>query len=149
MNKKLKNIFVISFISILSIVFVDKVGAETYNNYTDSLVSCGDSLLTNIPTLIPKVISILYTLIQVLVPIVLVIFGMLDLFKGITAGKEDDMKKGQQLFIKRIIVAAIIFFVFVFVKLLVSFVADSDKSRIINCAECFIKNDCTVQKVKS
>lgn len=146
MKKFSKKIFILSFISLLSVVFIDKVGAETYNNYTNSLVSCGDGLLKNIPSLIPRVISIVYTLVQVVVPVVLVIFGMLDLVKGITAGKEDEIKKGQQLFIKRIIVAAIVFFVFVFVKLLISFVADSNGSKIINCAECFIKNDCTVQR---
>lgn len=118
-----------------------------YDNYSSSLVSCGDRLMTNIPYVIPKVISILYTLIQVVVPVVLVIFGMLDLFKGITAGKEDEMKKGQQLFIKRLVSAALVFFVFVFVKLLISFAADANDNRIINCAECFIKNNCTSQGV--
>lgn len=143
MNKCRKKIFFISLILLLNIVVIDNIVAETYNNYSDSFVSCGNNLVTNIPSLIPKVISIIYTIIQVVVPVVLVIFGMLDLFKGITAGKEDDIKKGQQMFIKRIIAAAIVFFVFVFIKLLISFVAEGNGNEIMDCAECFIKNSCS------
>ena len=73
-------------------------------------------------------------------PILLIIFGSIDLVKGITAQKEDDMKKGQQLFIKRLIAAFIIFFVFTIVKVVVSIA--SDNAEIINCAECFISNNC-------
>lgn len=143
MNKFRKKMFFVNLILLLNVIFVDNIVAETYNNYSDSVVSCGSNLMSNIPSLIPRVISIIYTIIQVVVPIVLVIFGMLDLFKGITAGKEDDIKKGQTILIKRLITAAIVFFVFVFIKLLISFVADSNGNRIIECAECFIKNSCS------
>ena len=126
----------------------------TYDNYSPSLVSCGEDsktgkkLLSDIPSLLPKVISILYTLVQIAVPVVLVIFGMLDLVKAVTAGKEDEIKKGQQLLIKRLIAAALVFFVFVIVKVLISLVADSSGSRIIDCVECFIKNECDLQGVQ-
>lgn len=148
MGKFTKKIFIVVLISLFSLVFVDNVLAETYNNYTDSMVSCGQGLMTNIPSLLPKVISIMYTLIQIVVPIVLVIFGMFDLFKGITAGKEDEIKKGYSILIKRIIAACIVFFVFVFVKLVISLAADGNSNEIIDCAECFIKNKCTSQGVK-
>ena len=68
--------------------------------------------------------------------------GTLDLFKGITAQKEDEMKKGQQMFVKRLIAAALIFFVFVIVKVIISFVADGSSVAIMECAECFINNNC-------
>lgn len=118
-----------------------------YSNYDDDPTSCGNNMVTNIPTALPKVISIAYTLIQIAVPVVLVVLGTLDLFKGITASKEDEIKKGQTMFIKRLIAAALVFFVFVIVKLIISFVADDGKSdnkaiRIMDCAECFIKKEC-------
>lgn len=75
-------------------------------------------------------------IIKIAVPIVLVILGMLDLFKGMTAGKEDEMKKGQGIFIKRLISAAIIFFVVSIVQLIITFVSDVD--GIMSCANCFI-----------
>ena len=138
----MKKILNICFILLISLIFVDIVGAETYNNYSPATVSCGDGLLTGIPNAIPKVLSIAYTIIQIAVPVVLVVTGSLDLFKGITASKEDEMKKGQQIFIKRLIVAALIFFVFVIVKVIISFVAEGDSVAIMECAECFINNNC-------
>ena len=125
-----------------TVVMADCVGDECYNNYDkDAIASCGEGLVENIPSLIPKVISISYTVIQILVPIILVITGSIDLLKSITAQKEDEIKKGQTTFIKRLVAAAIIFFVFIIVKLVISVVADNG-SKIIDCAECFIKNEC-------
>ena len=138
----MKKVLNVCFILLISLIFIDIVGAETYNNYSPATVSCGDGLLTGIPNAIPKVLSIAYTIIQIAVPVVLVVTGTLDLFKGITANKEDEMKKGQQIFIKRLIAAALIFFVFVIVKVVVSFVAEGDSTRIMECAECFINNNC-------
>ena len=89
----------------------------------------------------PRIANLVHTvilLIQIAVPIVLVIMGLIDLFKGITAQKEEEIKKGQQLLIKRIITAVIIFFVIAGVKLLISIVAGKDLgTKIIDCANCF------------
>ena len=90
-----------------------------------------------IDTKIPNTVHTVIVAIKIVVPILLVIFGMLDLFKGITAQKEDEIKKGQQLFIKRLIAAAIIFFVISIVQLLVSFVS-SEEPGIMQCANCFL-----------
>jgi hypothetical protein len=103
-------------------------------------VSCGN--VTDIPRKIPELTSMAITIIQIAVPIILVIMGSLDLFKGVTAGKEDEIKKGQQLFIKRLIVAGIIFFVVVIAKFVISIVADTSSANIIDCLECFTSNDC-------
>ena len=83
-------------------------------------------------------------MIQVAVPVILILLGSIDLFKGITAGKEDEMKKGQQVFIKRLVVGALIFFITVIAKFFISIVADSNESNIISCIECFVNNDCEV-----
>ena len=114
----------------------------TYNNFEDAPTSCGNGKVKNIPSALPKVISVAYTLIQIAIPIVLVIMGSLDLFKGITAQKEDEMKKGQQIFIKRLIYAALIFFVFAIVRIVVSLSSEDNETYILDCAECFIKNKC-------
>ena len=138
---KKKNIFIL----FLCMFFVGMsfVSADTYNNIdSDALLSCGAGLMTDIPSLIPKVVSIAYTVIQIAVPVVLVIMGSLDLFKGITAQKEDEIKKGQQIFVKRLIAAVLVFFAFVITKILISVVADSTGANILECTECFIENDC-------
>lgn len=142
MKKNKKTILIFILLLVINVIFIDNVGAETYNNYSDALVSCGS--VKNIPTMIPKVVSIVYNIIQIVVPIVLVIFGSLDLVKAVMGGKDDEIKKGQQTLVKRLIAAALIFFVFVAVKFVISLVAD-DKDQtngMIECMECFIKNDC-------
>lgn len=142
-----KKIFIIGLILLINLIFIDFVGAETYNNYTSATVSCGNELVKNIPSALPKVISILYNILQVAVPILLVIMGSIDLSKGIAASKEDEMKKGQQLFVKRLIAGVLVFLVFIVVKLLISLIANDNESdnkatRIMQCTECFINNNC-------
>jgi phage-related holin len=78
------------------------------------------------------------------VPILLVILGSIDYAKGIMSQKDDETKKGQQAFIKRIITGLIVFLIVAIVKLLVSIVGDSsaNKQNIISCIDCFINNTC-------
>ena len=71
-------------------------------------------------------------LIKIAVPIVLVILGMIDFAKGVIASKEDEIKKGQQTFFKRVIAAIIVFFIVTIVQLLMSFV--SDDGGVWTCA---------------
>ena len=95
-----------------------------------------------IPDKLAYIIAMVVKIIQVVVPILLIIWGMLDLGKAVIAQKEDEIKKGQSTFIKRLIAAAIVFFVVVIVKLLVSLLADSGSGQgistciddILNCS---------------
>ena len=141
-----KKVLLIGLILLINLIFIDIVGAEVYYNYESATVSCGNQLVEKIPSALPKVISIFYNVLQVAVPILLVIMGSIDLTKGITAGKEDEMKKGQQLFIKRLIAGVLVFLVFIVVKLLISLVGNDEKTdnkavRMMQCTECFIKNN--------
>lgn len=56
-------------------------------------------------------------LIQVGIPIILIVLGMLDLGKAVVASKEDEIKSAQKLLIKRAIYAVAIFFVVLIVNL--------------------------------
>ncbi len=135
----------IIYIIVLLMLFVPMftVGADTYNNYNkDGIVSCGSNLVTGIPILIPNVVKTAYIIIQVAVPVLLVVMGSFDLMKGLTAQKEDEIKKGQQIFIKRLVSAAIIFFVFAIAKVIISFAADESSGRILECAQCFLEAEC-------
>lgn len=99
-------------------------------------VSCGQ--VTGIPEKIPELTSMIIGIIQIGVPIILVLMGTLDLFKGISSQKDEDIKKGQKLFIKRLIVGALIFFIAVIVKFLTSVVADASSADAIECIDCFM-----------
>lgn len=94
---------------------------------------------------IPNTVHTIILILQIAVPILLVVFGMLDLLKGVMAQKEDEIKKGQQTFIKRLIAAAIVFFVIVIVKLLLSLVADDDET-ITSCFNAFVNGTETSAK---
>ena len=109
-----------------------------------NIASCDSSIRgAIIDEKIPNIVSTVVTVIKIAIPILLVIFGMLDLMKGITAQKEDEIKKGQSLFIKRLIAGALVFFVFTIVQLIISLAADaSDKNNIMTCAKCFINGEC-------
>lgn len=129
--------------------YVDPEDADDeYNqNYAEDIgtldpgtdtVGCGS--ITDIPSSVPTTIHIIYMIIQVFVPLALIIFGMIDMAKAVMGQKEDEIKKGRQTFIKRIIAAAIVFFVFSIIKLVISFVSDS--SDVTDCLNCFIDNTC-------
>lgn len=107
-------------------------------------VSCGE--ITDIPKGIPNTTKVIYTLLQIGIPIALVIFGMLDLMKSVSAQKEDEIKKGQQTLIKRVVSAAIVFFVFAIVKALSTYLADN--TSVGECLNCFIKGECEANVVE-
>lgn len=50
-------------------------------------------------------------LLQIGIPIVLIVLGMIDLGKAVIASKEDEIKKAQGMLIKRLIYAIAVFFV--------------------------------------
>ena len=102
--------------------------------------SCGN--INGIPKKVPKLTSFIITLLQVATAVILVIMGTIDLFKGLASSKDDEIKKGQQSFVKRLITAALVFLVILIVKLVIGAVADSSSSNIVSCMDCFLSYDC-------
>lgn len=99
-----------------------------------------------------KLVSIVSTIIKVIkfgVPILLIIFGMLDLGKAVMASKEDEIKKGQQMFIKRLIAAIIVFFVVVVVQLVVGIAAaEGEKTELKECLNAFVNGPAKDKEVE-
>ena len=58
--------------------------------------------------------------IKYIIPVVVIVLGIIDFIKAIAAGKDDEMKKAQGNFIKRLIAAALIFII----PLIIGFVLD-------------------------
>ena len=106
-----------------------------YSLYTE--VTCGN-LGTTFSSQIPEIIHLIITLIQIVVPILLILFGMLDLGKAVMAQKDDEIKKAQQTFVKRLLAAALVFFVVVIVQVVTKLVAGSEGNDIWECVNCFI-----------
>lgn len=74
------------------------------------------------------------TTLKILVPVLLVIFGMLDFGKGIISSKEEEIKKGQNTFIKRLIAALFVFLMINFSQLIVGIVDRETDGDIWTCA---------------
>jgi len=71
--------------------------------------------------------------VKYIVPVVVIVLGILDFMKAISADKEDEMKKAQQRFIRRLIAAALIFIVpFIIEFILNKMGFDSNGCGIIN-----------------
>ena len=71
--------------------------------------------------------KIIITLIKVAVPILLIVFGSIDMFKAVTQQNEDEIKKATKKFIERLIAAAIVFFVFPIIIFIANVVAPNSK----------------------
>ena len=56
-------------------------------------------------------LGIVVTIIKVAIPIILIIMGMLDMGKAVTAGKDDEIKKQLKIFLIRAIAAILVFFI--------------------------------------
>ena len=130
MKKYKKNIL------LLSLLFLFPVSSVLARTYCD----CGN--VTGIPKKIPEITSYIMTIVQIAVPVILVVIGSIDFIKGITSQKEEEINKNQKIFIKRLIIAVLIFFIIVIVKFLISLVADSSSGNISSCIDCFLNNSC-------
>jgi len=78
------------------------------------------------------------TLIQIAVPIGLIIMGTIDFSKAVMASDEDKMKKAQNIFIKRIIYALLVFLVVVIVRFTMNFISGSN-TNVNSWLECWEK----------
>lgn len=91
----------------------------------------------SIPPEITGLLRSVVTLIQIGVPIILVIMGMIDLGKAVTSQKEDEIKKAQSILIKRLIYGVIVFLVVAIVKFVLGLVGDSANDAINCLSEIF------------
>ena len=87
----------------INILEIDCNGLFGSKNDPDSLRSLIDEIL-----MYPRII----------VPILVIVLGMIDLAKAVIASKEDEMKKAQSTFIKRLIIGVAFFFIPVFVDIM-------------------------------
>ena len=80
-------------------------------------------------------------LIQIGIPILLIVLGTIDLGKAVIASKEEEIKKAQQMFIRRLIYAVAVFFVVTIVTLVFSLFSTTGKdSNLTEIADSWL--DC-------
>ena len=108
-------------------------------------IVCGD---TYAPMIAAQITRTVYMILQIATPLIIILLGMIDLGKAVMAHKEDDIKKSQQTFVKRLLVGASVFLVFVLVKFVIGLVAPAnDNTDMWNCVDCFVSGDnCTTKE---
>lgn len=85
---------------------------------------------------IVKVIVSVIKIFMIVIPIGLILFGTIDLGKAVIASEEKEVKAAQSRLIKRIIYAALIFFVPMLVGVIMNIVAtggEGDTNSWSNC----------------
>lgn len=103
--------------------------------------ACANLIGTGIPGNIVSIIHYLYNGIQIIVPLLLIIFGMIDLAKAITAQKEDEIKKAQAGLLKKAVVAIIVFLVFSLVQFVTNFAGA--EAGVMDCVSNLIHGTCS------
>lgn len=66
------------------------------------------------------IVRLIMNVICIAVPVVMILLGTFDLFKAVTAGKDDEIKKKQQTLLKRIIAGVLVFLVPTIVSVLMN-----------------------------
>lgn len=88
---------------------------------------------TGISSTLVSIVGLIYKAIQIGVPIILIIVGMIDMGKAITQQKEDEIKKAQILLVKKAVAALIVFLMFALVQLIVNIVGGNEAQTTIGC----------------
>ena len=123
--------------------YTTKTTCRGYVVKKDGLKSCGNGTIKNISPMFVKITSTIFIIIQIGVPILLILLGMIDFGKAALAPKEDEINKGKKIFFSRLITAILVFLVVLIVKLAVGFVNEKDaSSKIASCIDCFLNEKC-------
>ncbi len=72
----------------------------------------------------------IYPIVQIIIPIILIVYGVIDLGKAVIASDEKEIKAAQSRLIKRCIYAALVFFVVTFVSLIMDLVAKGEEDSV-------------------
>ena len=107
-------------------------------NLVNVLEFCENELGTGIPEAVGNLVHIAVLIIQVVVPVILILWGMLDFAKGVMGQDEDKIKSGQKKFIQRLIAAIFVFLIVVIVRLVITAVGnlgDNDAGTAWKCAD--------------
>ena len=95
-----------------------------------------------IPGEVASIISTIYSAILIIVPLLLILSGMATMAMAVTKQKEEEIKKAQQLLVKKIVAGIIAFLLLTITRFLINTISDdSDKTSIVNCFDALLNYD--------
>ena len=84
-----------------------------------------------------KVIVAVIKLVMVIIPVALIVYGTIDLGKAVIASDEKEVKSAQSRLIKRMIYAALIFFVPMLVGVVMNLVSAGGEGDTTSWSNCW------------
>ena len=128
----------ITYILLLISIFMINSSVSAINLFGDGEEKdvCGLSLSSNVPAFT----SGIFNIIKILVPIILIIFGLIDFTKAVMAQDEKKMKDSTTIFIRRIVAAVFIFFIVAIVQFV--FKKVTSENGFTSCMNCILNNKC-------
>ena len=107
------------FLLVIMVIGVNRTYAMNINYSQNSLINilevgCNDLFDQSLIDLLKDILK--YP--RLIVPILVIGLGLIDLGKAVMASKEDEMKKAQKTFIKRVIIGVAFFFIPALVNIL-------------------------------
>ena len=116
---------------------------------TVKYISCGTT--KEIPYYLPSLIRTFITIIQFVIPIIIIIMGSTDFLKVVFGNNKDDLSKAMKKFALRLIAGAAVFLLVTAVKELIKIANDENSSNNLSeCFSCFVVDDsyCTSYDVE-
>lgn len=85
-----------------------------------------------------QVVGYVLTIFKIIIPCLLIIYGMFDLGKAVISNKEDEIKKSTKTLLRRAIAAVIIFFIPTLVSVLMGLIQgfNENKENYNICRKC-------------
>ena len=93
-----------------------------------------------------KIVGIIVLGIQIAVPIILIVMGMIDFSKAVMEKSEDKIKDAQKILWKRAIAAAAVFLVITVVKVVMNIIGDDDYRSCLTCIQEPFNPSCNIKK---
>lgn len=123
MKKRLVYLFLILYVFPSDIVFAEH------------FASCGN--ISGVPAAVPAVIKTSVDIIKILIPILLVLYAGIDIFKTVI-NKDPDLDRLRRKVVPKFIAAAAVFFVVFGAQLLFKML---EQNSMIECINCFINDN--------
>ena len=115
------------------LLFITLYSVFLANNSTKVLateyISCGGSAF---PKMAIDIAHTIFLILQIVAPLVIIVLGMLDYMKAVTA-TINEMDKHKKTFIRRLTAGAMVFVVTTLVQMIVGFTSDSNHASCVTC----------------
>lgn len=75
----------------------------------------------------------MFNILKIIIPILIIVMGTIDLLKAIISSDENEIKKAKNIFIKRLILGIVVFFIFPIVSFLMQMIGQNTNNKCMNC----------------